>query len=267
MSARNGLKIYEHDPSLELTELEANLIAKNIVFMKIFQLPRTRWTALKDKIINIPIQDDDILNTVTRLPRTPSEAGLIEVDLKRKMEYKNSHIKKLIDPQKCFKMLEMLKNAGNIYYQFYDDFNIYTERLKQDDGRGYTIVFDEEVELMHDITEKPKNALKGLPIEEINIEEKLEQEYLKKDPVRKFQFEDYNKSLCMSNMYPEAGPENSVIVAPGEGKVPKNILYDNDWDIKAFPHLNSPDGKFGLHYDRETKLTDQYFFIQHIQTI
>ena len=88
MSAMNGLAIYNLDPELELTELEANLIAKNIVFMKIFMLPKSRWTALKDKIINVPVRDDDIINTMTRLPRTPNEAGLIEVDLKRKVEYK-----------------------------------------------------------------------------------------------------------------------------------------------------------------------------------
>ena len=51
MSAKNGLKIPDHDPELELTELEGNLIAKSIVFMKIFQLPKSRWTALKDKIL------------------------------------------------------------------------------------------------------------------------------------------------------------------------------------------------------------------------
>merc|ERR1711954_418601 len=84
MSAKNGLHIEVQDPELELTELEANLIAKRIIFMKIFQLPKSRWTALKDKIINIPIKDDDIVNTITSLPRTPDEAGLIEVDLKRK---------------------------------------------------------------------------------------------------------------------------------------------------------------------------------------
>ena len=100
MAATNGLKVYQHDPDMELTELEATLIAKRIVFMKIFQLPKSRWTALKDKIINIPINEDDIVNTITSLPRTPDEAGLIEVDLKRKVEYKNSHIKQLIDPQK-----------------------------------------------------------------------------------------------------------------------------------------------------------------------
>ena len=39
---------------------------------------------------------------------------------------------------------------------------------------------------------------------------------------------------------------------------------DNDWDIKAFPHLNSPDGKYGLHFNRERRLPDQYYFVQRI---
>ena len=100
--------------------------------------------------------------------------------------------------------------------------------------------------------------------EEISIEELLEMDYREKDPVRKYQFDNYNKSLCMSNMYPEIRPENSVIIAPGEGKIPQHILYDNDWDIKAFPHINSPDGKYGLHHDRQVKLSDQFYFIQRI---
>ena len=263
MSAKNGLKIPDHDPELELTELEGNLIAKSIVFMKIFKLSKSRWTALKDRIINVPITNDDIVNTMTSLPRTPNEAGLIEVDLKRKVEYKNSHTRQLIDPKKCFKMLELLKKSGNIHYQFYDDYNVYTERCKKEDFSGYTYVFDEEVEEIKDLWDKPKTDTKE-EIEEISMEESLEIEYLEKDPVRKYQLNDYNKSLCMSNMFPEVAPENSLIVAPGEGKVPKNILYDHDWDIKAFPHLNSPDGKYGLHFTRQSKLRDQYYFIQRI---
>ena len=46
--------------------------------------------------------------------RTPAEAGLIEVDLKRKVEYKNSHTKKLIDPEKCYKMLESYINSQSV---------------------------------------------------------------------------------------------------------------------------------------------------------
>ena len=57
-------------------------------------------------------------------------------------------------------------------------------------------------------------------------------------------------------------------VAPGEGKVPVDLLYDHDWDIKAFPHLNNPDGKNGLFQkDRPVKLTHQQFFNHHILNV
>ena len=50
MSIKNGLKLTESDKEireqrLELTELEGALIAKNIIFQKIYQLPKSRWTA------------------------------------------------------------------------------------------------------------------------------------------------------------------------------------------------------------------------------
>ena len=262
MSAKNGLKMHPQDPELELTDLEGSLISRSIVFMKIFQLPKSRWTALRDKIVNVPINEDDIINTITRLPRTPQEAGMIEVDLKRKVEYQNSHQKQLINPDKCFKMLEVLKKHGNPHYQFYDDYNTYSNRCKETDKKGFSFIFDEDIDPIIDISDK--NAKRPVEIEEICIEEILETDYLKNDPVRKYQFDDYNKSLCMSNMFPEAQPGNSVIVAPGEGKTPRNVLHDDDWDIKAFPHLNSPDGKFGLQFGRETKLSSQYYFIQRI---
>ena len=164
MSVMNGLKIPSHDPEMELTELEGNLLAKNIVFMKSFQLPKSRWTALKDKIINVPVNDSDIVNTISSLPRTPSEAGLIEIDLKRKVEYQNSHMRQLINPEKCFKMLQLLKKSGNIYYQFYDDYNIYAECCRKKDLKGYNIIFEEETELMTDISgnDKEDNECKSL---------------------------------------------------------------------------------------------------------
>ena len=69
MSAMNGLQLHETDKMIEeeglnLTELEGALIAKTIIFQKIYQLPKSRWTALKDRLINIPINDDDIVNTL-----------------------------------------------------------------------------------------------------------------------------------------------------------------------------------------------------------
>ena len=76
-------------------------------------------------------------------------------------------------------------------------------------------IFDEETEPIEDLSDK-----KGIEVEERVWEELLEEEYRTKDPVKKFQFDDYNKSLCLSNLYPEMELENSIIVASGEGKSP-----------------------------------------------
>ena len=41
-------------------------------------------------------------------------------------------------------------------------------------------------------------------------------------------------------------------------------MAEDDWDIKAFPHLNNPDGSNGKDQERNVRLTDQNFFIQRI---
>ena len=48
----------------------------------------------------------------------------------------------------------------------------------------------------------------------------------------------------MTNKYPEIEVTNAVTsidVAPGEGQIPKDIMADDDWDVKAFPHIHNPD--------------------------
>ena len=89
MSHKNGLSMLslEGMEELCLTELENVLIARNILFQKFVQLPKSRWTATKDQIVNIPVFEKDILNTIESFPRTLNEAGIIPVKLKRKKEY------------------------------------------------------------------------------------------------------------------------------------------------------------------------------------
>ena len=84
-----------------------------------------------------------------------------------------------------------MKQAGNIHYQLYDDFNVYSARCRKNDLKGYGIIFDEETELMKDITERnkqtnvrPGKTPEGL-VDEVCIEDILENEYLQKDPVRR----------------------------------------------------------------------------------
>ena len=110
MSNQNNLQVFDTKdyPELQLTEVENNLIALNLIFQKIYQLPKSRSPAMKDKTINIPIYEADVMKTVEALPRTPSEAGIIPVKLKRKLEYKNSHKVEYVSVEKVIKALKTL---------------------------------------------------------------------------------------------------------------------------------------------------------------
>ena len=160
-----------------------------------------------------------------------------------------------------------MKLKGNKLYQFYEDFSTYQERCKETDPLGYDVVFtsmddpDGRIDIMDSNAREVIDEI--LDEDEHNIERDEELEYENNDPVKKYQFE-YNKSLCMTNKYPEvsANEQDVISVAPGEGKVPKDILSEEDWDIKAFPHLNNPDGSNGKDQEREVRLTDQNYFIQ-----
>ena len=129
MCAKNGLEVDKiPDPKLKLTELENNLIARNIVFQKIHKLPKSRWQGTHDRLVNVPVGPQDVLNTIESLPRTPAEAGIIPiipVNLKRKLQYKTTHLKQMIDTNKIYKYLQFICKLGHPSYKFYDDWNKY----------------------------------------------------------------------------------------------------------------------------------------------
>ena len=89
LCVKNGLEVDEIDEDMKLTDLENNLIARNIIFQKVHKLPKSRWSATHDRLINVPVGPTDVQNTVENLPRTLAEAGIIPivpVSLKRKLE-------------------------------------------------------------------------------------------------------------------------------------------------------------------------------------
>ena len=216
---------------------------------------------MHDKVINVPVEEGSVINTLNQLPRTPEQAGLIEVTFKRKLEMKNSHIRgQLVNPDKLYKVLDNLKSAGNPHYQFYDDFNTYTLRLKDSDKVWINEVEDE---ILREQNESDHQS----PEEEEDEDDQDEQDYRKKDPARRHQADGYGRSFVLADMFPEARHQsnyNAVTIAPAEGEKPKNVLFDEGWEVKAFPDLCSPDGKYGLDYKRPVKLTPQNYFIQTI---
>ena len=91
-----------------LTNLEKQLIVKNLIFIKVRQLPKTRMSALNDRVINVPVEDDNIAKTVASLPRTENSSGMINIGLKRKLNMKNVHNFGLISPNRVYEACKYL---------------------------------------------------------------------------------------------------------------------------------------------------------------
>ena len=110
MSAMNKLEVYDNKqtPDLKLTELEASMIAKSLFFLKIFKLPRSDMSAIKSKCVCVPIGEEDIQNTLSMLPRTPNQAGLMPVKLKRMKKWKHVHLQEYVDVEKLLRALKLL---------------------------------------------------------------------------------------------------------------------------------------------------------------
>ena len=268
MSHKNNLEVFDTSDFSELllSELEQNLIARNILFMKIHQLPKSRMSCVKDRLVNVPIHESDVINTVRSLPRTMEDAGIVPVKLKRKKKYKNVHLTEYVSVPKIKQALRTLKSLGHKYYQFVTEADIdsYEERcdsidVGQDDPESETAANGKEaVDDKDDANDKDQK------------DQELE-EYLSKDPVAKFQF-DYNNNSCFVNNVPELAvgdvdsQNESTSVAPGEGKIPMDILQDKEWDMKAFPSLD-PTGENSLNLKRDVKLSAQQFFEQRLFNI
>ena len=274
MSHKNGLDLVslEGRDELKLTELENVLIAKNILFQMFVQLPKSRWTATKKQMVSIPIFDRDIVNTLQSLPRTPSDAGIVKVQLKRKKSMKNTHLEMFISPKKLRDALKTLKQLGNKHYQF-EEFNVDFEEIwRRNDPEGYEMVFGEKAD---DNIES--NSDENTESDDENTdseEEKLQTEYTEGDSIQKWKF-NFDSTTTFVNDFPELDvrendtennenfPNTPVVLAPGEGKIPTNILDEKDWDLKSFPGLY-PDGRMGLHEEREVRLSMQQYFQQRI---
>ena len=157
MAVKNNLWLDPIPEDQKLTIIEGCLIAKLIIFQIIRLTPKSRWRRLQDRLISVPIMDDDVLNTVSQLPRTPEEAGLVAVTFKRKMEYKTSHItEQLVNPRRIYKVLNSLVSRGNPYYQEFQEYEEFRERCLHQDKDGLSLVFpkDEDIQDILNLSDK-----------------------------------------------------------------------------------------------------------------
>ena len=53
-------------------------MSKNLYFLKVSKLPKTQMDLFNDRVINAPIEDDDLLKTSRSLPRS-RDNGLVPI--------------------------------------------------------------------------------------------------------------------------------------------------------------------------------------------
>ena len=106
LSQQNGLRTAIIPDCLKvLVGLEKQLIKKSLPFLKIRQLPKTLMDVTNDKIVNVPISDDDLVKTVTTLPRTKENDGVVNLKFKRRMKQKSYYRMQAIRPEMTYKAL------------------------------------------------------------------------------------------------------------------------------------------------------------------
>ena len=116
---------------------------------------------MKDKTINIPIFESDILETIESLPRTPTSAGIIPINFKRKTEYKNNHMVQYVSVPKIVQALRTLKEMGNKYYQFVPISSDFEDKCKELDLEGFHFLFPED-EIFKNETEPMRKKDKNI---------------------------------------------------------------------------------------------------------
>ena len=68
-----GLNIEKIPLELQLEDVENQSIAKNLLFMKLKKLLKSRMVAMVDRVVNVPLTDKQLVKSVHTLPRSMDE--------------------------------------------------------------------------------------------------------------------------------------------------------------------------------------------------
>ena len=208
LSTMNGLTVESIPEELNLSDFEMQLIAKDLLFMKNFKLLKSRVPALKDKLMNLPLTCIDLQTTAQVLPRSLDDSLLVNVQFKRYKDFMNVHSEALVRPHVLLRALTYLQLIGNPFYR--------------DVVSNQIFAFDEAA-LINMQTEKENDDHEAVQVD--------------KDDCLDTCLTPHNAAAHVFSNYGVVRKvlSETIIVAPGENKLPTNWLSNVDFEAKSFP--------------------------------
>ena len=131
----NELQVPNVPPTLQgLHDMELQMLARDLMFVKYRQLPVTRMKAINDRVICVPLEDDDVIKNVNKLPRNKDNNGLVWVIYKRQKNKKSHYLSEMVRPERVYEALQSLVDHHPAYKNIeVDKFAILDDILDCDD--------------------------------------------------------------------------------------------------------------------------------------
>ena len=219
------------DELTALNRLERVLISRRLLFKKVVIMPKGQAPKMKGAICNVPIETDQVCNI---LPRDANSSGFVLIRLKRKLSYRGHEFFEPVRPDYVRAALQYLKDNNPLYKEVQIDVsNIASELLNFEEDKQTSPFVDEKNGLDEDENPGDMDRLGS------------------------------NQTMLISNIPFQVENEDTIAIAPCEGKIPISILMDPFCEELAFPNL-FPKGQFGCNIQRDVKLTPTKYFNQRL---
>uniref|UniRef100_A0A1I8MIT9 Uncharacterized protein n=1 Tax=Musca domestica TaxID=7370 RepID=A0A1I8MIT9_MUSDO len=190
-----------------LTQLEERFVSPRIPFMRIVSLGYNRQCAVRGAVVNVPIQ---LNTTVNVLPRTVNQTEVVQVHLKRRLQYEHSFMTETIRPAKIYEAARYLVNT-----ELYKKHNI--------------VLSSDWLNSMNSTEEQPFIS----NVEDLELVSRLTNTNFIQDDV-----DEVNpQETLLDNNPVENLPLQRISIAPGEGQRPLDMLLDEDSEELSYPSI------------------------------
>ena len=222
-------------------ELECQVIAKRIPFMKIVNLPKAAQKGIRGAVVKVPT---DLSKICEMLPRKISDTGIIAVKLKRKLQYRGHVNYQTIRPASVLQALHYLKR-NNLNYS----------RVTVDENWESTNN-EEHSELWEKLSDNSTTVSDTVPQQSAADQEEESQPSSDSDEEE----DKSNQAVQYDTCLQEAdGPAVEYSIAPGADQLPLSLLKDEKSEVMSFPK-EFPTGQFGYDCSRNIKLPRKKYF-------